>query len=286
MTHHAVINIGYKVDHDNYMVACHTGLLCYWSGAIRRAVYRQRRPVTNIWINFREATGRDVYIWPQVIQWCYTGKLLDMTTCSDAIIGSYDDIEMLWNAVISLEMYELANYIMRLVFVKYTWGLSARTDATVKCNPRDCPFEASGAFHVFEYNRRGYGSTRLFLFIEDLIKARAPLARETRRQASQATIDSWLSFTRRDEGFREWIEGLGGLDHDNDAAVLPTHFNQWRYYMVPTLSRLSPTLQHWAVRHNENIGREGEELALAADWDRRGECVHAAYQWVFEEVLD
>ncbi|KAI1659696.1 hypothetical protein F4813DRAFT_401304 [Daldinia decipiens] len=279
-----MIAIGYGVRRERHHVTCHASLLCYWSPVIKKAIERSRKPVSAFWISFGENGRRAIMIWKQIIQWCYVGRLMDPSDVSDATIGHNSDIEALWNAAITLEMHELANYCLRLIVIKYTWGLGVRSDTRFEFNPRDCPFDAAGLYEVFIQNQRGYLYRKLLGFMEDLLTVRGPLTPGAMEHVSPAAMQKWTDLMHRHPRFCEWINNLGGLEHNNQNAVLPTHFNQWAKYRVPVMSKVPANVQDWVDENKELLEKEGESVTLMAMWQRHGDGETASDRWEFYRV--
>lgn len=277
-----MLQIGYGVDAQPNYVTVHASLLCYWSATIRRTVYQQDKPIVTLWIDFYENRDRSIVIWRNIVQWCYTGTLQDGWNHSDATMGRKDEIEVLWNAAVSLEMYELANHCMRLVFLKYTWGVAARADPAAKCGPRDCPVEATGPYQVFRNNSKGVNLHRLLWFMEDFLFARGPLTEKASQKASRETVQSWEHLMKYDESFRDWINNFGGKAHDRQLAVLPTHFNQWRRYLFPASLMYPPDLSVWVTEHNYRVQKQGEAIELVGRW-YDGEGIAGVGEWLFHQ---
>ncbi|KAK6953967.1 hypothetical protein Daesc_003929 [Daldinia eschscholtzii] len=277
-----MISIGFAVRRERHHVTCHASLLCYWSPVIKRAIERARNPVSAIWLSFGETGRRAIIIWKQIIQWCYIGRLMDPSDLSDATIGHNSDIEALWNAAVTLDMHELANYCLRLIVIKYTWGLGARSDTKFEFNPRDCPFDASGLYEIFTKNQRGFMFRKLLHFAEDLVSARGPLTQGAIGHVSPAALQMWTDLMNRDEAFRQWIDKLGGLEHDKENAVLPTHYNQWAKYEVPVIRKHPANVQDWVDENTELLEQVGEPVTLLGMWQLRGEGEEGASDyWKF-----
>ncbi|KAF3066522.1 hypothetical protein GL218_09056 [Daldinia childiae] len=279
-----MIAIGYAVRRDRYHVTCHASLLCYWSPVIKNAMERESNPVSAFWIAFGENGRRAIMIWKQIIQWCYVGRLMDPSDSSDATIGHNSDIEALWHAALTLEMHELANYCLRLIVIKYTWGLSVRSDTRVEFNPRDCPFDAAGLYEVFLQNQRGRFHRKLLLFMEDLLTARGPLTPGAMEHVSPAAMQKWTDLMYRHPRFSQWINRFGGLEHNNQNAILPTHFNQWAKYRVPVTPKVPANVQDWVDENKEALRKEGHSVTLMARWRREGEGENASDHWQFHRV--
>ncbi|KAI1806670.1 hypothetical protein F4811DRAFT_119840 [Daldinia bambusicola] len=297
-----IITIGFAVHRQRHQVTCHASLLCYWSPVIKRAIERARSPVNAIWLSFGETGRRAIMLWKQIIQWCYVGRLMDPSDLSDATIGYNSDIEALWNAAITLDMHELANYCLRLIVIKYTWGLAVRSDTRFEFHPRDCPFDAAGLYEIFGNNQRGFKLRTLLRFAEDLLRARGPLTPGAVGHVSPAALQKWTDLMNRDEAFRQWIEGLGGLEHENEnannnnnnsnnnqqqqqrATILPTHFNQWGKYEVPVLRKHPANIQDWIDKNKELLHKAGTPKTLLGIWQVEGRAESATDYWEFLAV--
>ncbi|KAI2640780.1 hypothetical protein GGS26DRAFT_599745 [Hypomontagnella submonticulosa] len=277
------LHLGYKVDQPEDVITCHSVLLCFWSPTIRKAVYDSDQPVTHIWIDFFQMGARSVFLWKQIVQWCYTGRLLDEFTLSEVTIGRRDDIEALWNAATSLEMYELANYCMRHIIVKYTWGLACLSNPALGL-PRHCPYNVYGPYLVFVHNQRGHRFQRLFQFMVDLITARGPLQKQARDRATPGTIWSWATYSTGDMGFAEWIDSLGGITHEYRDGFLPTPYNQWYKYWFPIPPRTPVDVRLWAEIHANTVRLEGPPVALLGTWRQVGLGPLAMDEWEFHRV--
>ncbi|KAI0378010.1 hypothetical protein F5Y04DRAFT_291471 [Hypomontagnella monticulosa] len=279
-----MIFVGYDISQQDACISIHANILCYWSPTIRNAVYQSPEPVSFFWIDFSETRGRSMSVWKHIVQWCYTGRLLDEVTLSDATIGSGDDIESLWSAAASLEMYELCNYCLRLIIIKYTWGIGAVADPGARFLPRDCPYDAYGAYFVFKSRRRGAKFQRLVRFFQDLLMARGPTHPAARALANDHATWTWATYANRDEEFGAWITDLGGVDHDYRNGILPTHFNQWHKYQFQILPRVPSNAQQWAVAHSERVAQGAAMVSLQGEWRRLGEGLFASDEWLFRVV--
>ncbi|KAI1456586.1 hypothetical protein F4805DRAFT_475725 [Annulohypoxylon moriforme] len=280
-----MLEINFTVNQTKQRVTCHSSLICYWSGTIKTAVYSQPSRVRSVWIDFEYKDDQVMNLWKQVIQWCYTGRLFDPQTMSDAAIGKDDDLEILWTAAISLDMGELANYCMHLIIIKYSCGFSARADWVQKLHPRDCPYDAWGPHHVYiNCYQMGTKYRKLLDFVEEHIGTGGPLAPRKVERASQATIQSWRTLLERDEDFSNWIEYLGGLEREGAEVTLPTHFNQWGNYMVHVLPRIPQSVIEWSKAHDEVVRREGHQVDLCGIYENAGTIEDPDYQWTFYSV--
>ncbi|KAI1204240.1 uncharacterized protein F4807DRAFT_472391 [Annulohypoxylon truncatum] len=282
---HKMLEIGFTINQQKHYVTCHSSLLCYWSATIKNAVYSQANPVHRIWIESEQKDEKAIAVWSQIVQWCYTGRLFDPSNVSDASIGSTDDIEVLWTVAISLEMNELANYCMRLIIMKYSWGFSTRANSAKKIHPRDCPFDAWGPYHAFvNCYKLGNKNRQLLEFMEELISAGGPLAPRKRERANPATIQSWHTVLEEDEDFHDWINLLGGVEHEAAEAILPTHFNQWDTYMVPLQPRIPENIRNWSEAHDAKTQRVGQLIDLRGTYQNQGNPQDPDYQWMFQAV--
>ncbi|KAI0889625.1 uncharacterized protein GGS22DRAFT_194035 [Annulohypoxylon maeteangense] len=280
-----MLEIGYTAYQQKHYVTCHSSLLCYWSATIRDAVYAQANPVRCIWIEFEHKDEQITALWKQVVQWCYTGRLFDPTSGSDASIGTADDIELIWNVAVSLEMNELANYCMHLIIVKYSWGITSRDTLNKKIHPRDSPYDAWGPYHVFiNCYKLGVRHRKLLEFMEEFIGACGPLAPRKRARASPATQQSWQTTCGDNEDFRDWIEQLGGLEHERVEAVLPTHSNQWDTYMIPAHPRVPDNIHQWSEAHDANTQWDSNPVDLMGAYGNAGDAQGPDFQWTFYTV--
>ncbi|KAI1383579.1 uncharacterized protein F4822DRAFT_434690 [Hypoxylon trugodes] len=254
-----------EVGSYGYFVPCHKIVLCYWSSVIRDALYNTTQPVQRLSIEFEPSTHSRI-LWGMVVMWCYSGMIIQPAIMNPAAVGHQSTLESAWNAAVMLHMPELANHCMRLVFVKYTYAPSVWGGDTTRAEPDpwSCPVDVNGPRQLLKFNRNSMNHQKLFHFVEDFFLIRGPLNPRARAQASQETIESWEQALKDDAAFGQWIEFLGGLEHEIHGPILPTHFRQWHKYFLRVPRR---DILDWARQYDAVMSSlQGEKLELKGHW--------------------
>ncbi|KAI8958954.1 hypothetical protein F5Y11DRAFT_362227 [Daldinia sp. FL1419] len=281
---HTTIKVAFKVAGLTRYVSCHASLLCYWSPVILRTLESIENPVDAIWIDLEETGERAIIIWNKIVQWCYTGRLADPPHISDPVFGNDGNIEALWNAAVSLEMYELANFCFRLIVIKYTWGFGLwdnedSRDVHSRLDHRNCPWDPVGVHDVFKNNKRGRSFGRLFNFIEDMIYCKGPLG-DTLKVMDRSTRDKWDHLLQSDRDFYEWIKHGCPIDLNLNEAILPIHYNQWDRYIIKPVLKISDT-KAWARSNVRIVERQGRPLILKGAWKESSSLTRVGDIWQF-----
>ncbi|KAH9996113.1 hypothetical protein F4779DRAFT_623108 [Xylariaceae sp. FL0662B] len=273
-------------DHEELDVACcHAVLLCYYSEVFKRSVHSKAITqvcfeVDNFYVDWK---------WKTAVQWCYTGRFdepfdpytLDFWRSPEAML------EEMWDFAVELEMFELANYCMRLIFQKYSWGFSAGADWwTAVSDHTKCPYEAEGPLYVFHHNREDTSvsklPSKLFEFIGDLIRTQKPMAAEIKELAGYPEYyEIGWSSVAEDDDMGPWVKSLGGLTDWDARATPPTDRTQWHKYFIPTDSESNK--KEWRKSHRLEPFDGKEVLLIARRVPQPDESVN--WRWVLEPVI-
>ncbi|KAI1078252.1 hypothetical protein F5B20DRAFT_582483 [Whalleya microplaca] len=207
----------------------HTTLLCYYSCLFRHSIGRE----TNISVTI--TSEHPYWMWKYAVQWCYTGRFEEQIDKYSSDRARLEDtrLEEMWNFATDFEMFELANYCMRLIFQKYSRGYMADVDWwSEPSDGEECPYEVEGPWYVFDNNQDDVRRTRLFKFMEDLTEARKLKSKEPNQVAGYIELDA--------SGSDDEANPQHDLEDQKPQATLhtlPTCHTQWQHYFIPVDSR-------------------------------------------------
>jgi hypothetical protein len=145
---------------EKIAATCHSAILCRYSQVLKRlfehytlegqtisCIEFSAGVAPNMWGFLKSEEGSLKSGIGMLTQWCYTGRFGPVGY--DYEFTSDHDLESMWNFAVDLEMPLLANYCMRLIVAKYSYGCWATEDYRPVLLLSDAPYHVLGPIYVF-----------------------------------------------------------------------------------------------------------------------------------------